>query len=413
MREARLHARHFVTGAEVRLLLEAIGLPVVFVLLCAYVLLMPEKVEKISGWLWSGVSAVFRRGDRRAVALRVQGHVNSCTRHLLKHMPEGTVEGKLKLRWSTSEEAQSLLRDGEVVVFMQRSRHHEENVAHALMVYLPKAILPRARRYLDGTTMEAVDLTLAKIVLGRSAAERGVLDVLYEQHLDPACEADAELSKKVVEMDEIDLHGWLLRVLLPEYRRLGNQLHPSEPDARSRADADSFARWLHDLAARKPGDVKKPLSYEGSHLRVAIVFVAHWEKLEKQGVEPYRKRAKSLIYSGKYEAVYLMARDRNMWAVKEIVAKLQNDGRVDATSVFEFRLRPDFAKRRLNRVHAIVACITPHGSIPVDQPLDEDLGELDVERFSPPDEVAPKAQPFYTRDPAAALTDAEVEAPSS
>jgi len=247
-------------AAEIMKILTTVGLPVVLVLSIAYILLMPEKAQLISGWLWSLISGVVRRGDRRAVALSVQGHVNSTTRRLLKHMPEGTVEGKLKLHWSTADEAQAVLRDGDVVVFMRRSKHHEENVAHARMVYLPKAVLPRARRYLDGTTMAAVDLTMAKIVLGHSAAERGVLDMFYEQHLDPACGEDADLHQKVVEMDEIDLHGWLLRVLLPEYRRLGNQLHPAVPDVRSQADADAFARWLHGLAARKPGDFTKPLT---------------------------------------------------------------------------------------------------------------------------------------------------------
>ncbi len=142
------------TAAEVASLLAEIGLPAVAVALIAYVLLMPEKAQMISGWLWTLIAGVFRRGDRKAVALRVQGHVNASTRQILKEVPEGIIEGKLKIRWSDAEQAQSILRGGEVVVFMRRSKHHEENVAHALMVYLPKAVLPRARRYLDKVTME-------------------------------------------------------------------------------------------------------------------------------------------------------------------------------------------------------------------------------------------------------------------
>jgi len=143
------------------------------------------------------------------------------------------------------------------------------------------------------------------------------------------------------------------------------------------------------------------------------VFVATPDRLAKEGVEPYRKRTKSLIYSGKYEAVYLMARDHNMWAVKEIVSRLRTDGRVDATSVFEFRLRPDFAKRKLNRIRAIVACLTPHGSVPVDELLDDNLGELEVERFTPPtDSVPTKPSRFYEREPGTMSPDVEIETPS-
>jgi hypothetical protein len=248
--------------------------------------------------------------------------------------------------------------------------------------------------------MEAVDLTIAKNVLGQSANAQGVLDVFYEQHLDPACEADTALQQKVVEMDEIDLHGWVLRVLLPEYRRLGNQLHPADPDRRCVADAEAFARWLHRLAARKRGDETLPLSYDGTYLRVAVIWVAVPKKLEVHGSDPYRKRAKSLIYSGRYDAVYLMARDRNIWAVREIVEKLRVDGRIDSSSCNEFQLRSDFAKRRLNRDRTIVACLAPHSVRSVDQVPDEDLGEVEVERFDPTDEIkASRKERFFEKDP--------------
>jgi hypothetical protein len=374
------------TGAEVTTLLRDIGLPVLLVLAIAYVLTMPEKAQTVAGWIWSLVSAVTTRGDNTAVALRVQGHVNSSTKHLARHIPDGIVEGKLKLRWSTSEEAQAYLRDGDVVVFMKRSKHHEENVARALMVYLPRAVLARARRYLDQPTAAAVDLTLAKIILGASTASQGVLDVFYEQHLDPACEEDAVMSKLVTELDEIDLHGWLLRVLLPEYRRLGNTMHPAQPDVRGQADTAAFARWMHRVAAREPGDMTIPLSYDGSQIRVAMVFVASRERLEREGIEPYRRYAKSLIYSGKYDAVYLMGRDHNMWAVKEIVERLGKDGRIDSSRYMEYRLRRDFARRKLNRRRGAVGCLVAHVGIGVDQLADDHVAELEVERFSPADE---------------------------
>lgn len=368
------------TASDILGLVAAIGTPLAVVI---YVLLLPEKAQLIAGWLWSGIAKVFGRADRRAVALRVQGHINGSTKHVFESLPGGLVEGSLKLRWNNAEEATALLRDGDVVVFMRRSHHHEENVAHALMVYLPKAILPRARRYLDAATMAAVDLTVAKIVLGRTPAGQGVLEVFYEQHLDPACDDDEALRQKVTQMDEVDLHGWLLRVLLPEYRRLGNQLHPSMPDVRSRADAEAFARWLHRLASAPPGDFSTALTYEGPYFRVALIFVALPKTLAEKGSEPYRKRAKTLIYSGRYDAVYLIARDRNMWAVREIVSKLHSDGRIASTSCLEFRLRPDFAKRRLKRDRSVVACLEAHTGHPADELLAEEADEFQIERFKP------------------------------
>jgi hypothetical protein len=402
-----------VTAAEIGELVALVGLPVLAVAVIAYVLLMPERAQMVAGWIWSLISKVWRGTDRKAVALRVQGHVNASAKSIQKQIPDGVIEGKLKVKWSTSEEAQAVLRDGDVIVFMKRSRHHEENVARALMVYLPKAVLPRARRYVEKPTMAAVDLTVAKIILGRTAASQGVLDVFYEQHLDPACEDDAILRKKVTEMDEIDLHGWLLRVLLPEFRRLGNQLHPAQPERRCEADAEAFARWLYGLAARRPGDIKLPLSYEGSYLRVALVFVAHGRKLAEQGIDPYRKRAKSLVYSGRYDAVYLMARDQNMWAVHDIVERLAQDGRVDSMTCHEFRLRPDFKKRRFDRRNAVVACLVPHNRAAFEPPEDE-TDDIQIERFTPPigdDDEGTGRERFFEREPGALAVADDLESP--
>ena len=357
-------------------LLTEIGLPVLAVLVIAYVLLMPEKAQTVGGWLWSGIAKVFRRADRAAVALRVQGEVNSARARLLKHAPAGLMESKLKINWRNAEQAHAILSgDGDVIVFLRRSEHHEENVAHALMAYLPKAVLPRARRYVDKATMQAADFTIAKSVLGETPGAQGVLDVFYEQHLDPVCAEDAVLRQKIEEMDEIDLHGWLLHVLLPEFRRLGDQLHPSQPDPRCLADADAFARWLHRLAAREAGDESLPLTYAGDYLRIAVVWVALRQTIESKGAEPYRKRAKRLVYSGKYDAVYLMGRDHNMWAVREIGDRLRSDGLVASVEYCEYPLRADFAKRRLRRDRAAIACLVPKRGAAVDHRRRDDGGE--------------------------------------
>jgi hypothetical protein len=368
--------------ALMRLIAE-IGAPVLVILVIGYVLLMPERAQMVAGWIWSFVSRVISRADRTAVALRVQGEVNHARQRIVKIGPPGIMESKLKIEWRDSSQAQAVLQDGDVVVFMKCSKHLEENVACALMAYLPKAVLPRARRYLDKGTMHAADLTLAKSVLGEVRGTQGSLDAFYQRHLDPACDTDGTLYRRITEIDEIDLHGWLLHVLLPEFRRLGDQLHPALPDLRCLGDSEAFARWLHRLAAREAGDDSLPLSYEGSYLRVAIILVAVRQKLEEQGAGPYRRRAKSLIYSRKYDAVYLMARDRNMSAVKEIVDRLQSDGLVASVTYYEYPLRSDFVKRKLRRDRACVACLVPRRITSIDSVDEEGLEEAEVDSFDP------------------------------
>lgn len=362
------------------------GIPLALV---AYVLLQPDKAQRVAGWAWSLISGMFRIGDRTAVALRVQGEINASRARLMKHAPGGLLDSKLRIKWNDAEAAQAVIGNGEVLVCMRRSKHHEENVAHALMAYLPKAVIPRARRYVDRPTMQAADLTLARSILTKIDERPGALDVFFDEHLDPARDASTELSQRIAEVDEIDLHGWLIRALLPEFQHLGDQLHPGDPDSRCIADAQAFVGWLYRLAAREPGDDTLPLSYEGRFIRVAVVLVAQRQKLLEKGTEPYRKQAKRLIYEGGYDAVYLMGRDDNIYAVKAIYEQLKRDGRVAAAECHEYRLRPDFRKRKLDRETAVIASLRPHhrdGRRLIDP--GEELPEVEVERFDPWDDGA-------------------------
>lgn len=329
----------------------------ILVFLIAWVLLSPHKAEQVAGWLWSGLSWVGRGAQRRALAFNVQGDINAARHEALKNAPDNIIEGAAKVKFRSVVEAKTILGQGEVVVFMRQREHHAENVAQALMAYLPKAVLPRARRYLDDETMRAADLTLAKAVLTEDARLPGALQCFYDEHLDPAAQASEVLNRKLAELDEIDLHGWLTRVLLAEYRALGEQLFPGSRHPSVLRETERFEQWLHRLAEdREPGE-EHSLRFEGKLLRVAVIFVAIPQTLEKKGVAPYRSRAKDLIYRQGFDAVYLMARDHNIPALKKIVASLRSDARVAEANLFEYALRADFAARRLPRERAALACI--------------------------------------------------------
>jgi hypothetical protein len=274
---------------------------------------------------------------------------------LLRNAPSEVIEGSIKIRWTNAETANAILGDGDVLVVMRHSPHREENVAHALMAYLPKAVLPRARRYVDGTTMEAADLVIAKSLLGSPGGTRGAVDVFFDQYLDPQQGASSELADKVQEVDQIDLHGWLTRVLLPEFRRYGNLLHPGNPNDVQRDEARRFFSWLHELAIPYDGHTKS-LDFRGTYLRVSVMFVAERGKLDKHGLDPYRRRAKRMIYEDRVDALYLMARDTSIPAVISLAKDLAADARVADWAIYEYPLRSDFEARILHRDRA-VCCV--------------------------------------------------------
>jgi hypothetical protein len=345
--------------------------------LFVYVLVMPDKAQIVAGWLWGLGALIWRGADKRAVAYRVQGEVNSATSAIMKSHPRFILDGKLRIKWTTADEAQAAIEDGDVIVFMQRSRHQHENVAKAVMSYIPKAVIPRARRYVNADTLRAADLILAKAILCQDGMECAVLDVFYERYLDVACESP-ELKSKVERLDEVDVHGWLGRVLLTEYYVLGQKLHPSEPRPAWIRESEAFADWLYTLAMLAPGE-KGSLLFRGQLLSIGIIFVARRTLLAELGIEPYRKRAKRLLYQEKVDAVYLMGRDENIRQVRAVADVLSGDALIADCSVFEYDLRADFsAKKTLRREKAIIVCLRRRQKAGEEatQELIEDEGDL-------------------------------------
>jgi hypothetical protein len=349
-----------------------------------YVYLNPEKAEIWGSWAWRLIGLVFRSADNKAVAYRVQGEVNSATAKLFGSAPVGMVEGKLKIHWTTAEDMPTVVRNGEVVVFMQRSDQREQNVAKATMLYVPKAIVPRARPYVNPTIMEAVDLVVAKSILAEDDENIGVLDTFFRDYLDVAMAESNSLRERLDEIDEIDLQGWLTRVLLREYLYLGRDLYPALAQDSWLRETEAFARWLHKLATKKPGDYGS-LDYRGPLLSVGIIFVAERQRLAIHGLDIYRKRVKRLLYLEKLNVVYLMGRDDNISTVRHLLDSLRSDAMIASIDEHEYGLRRDFkARKSMNKERAIVVALRRRqkGGFPVDiLPADDDTALLPADTY--------------------------------
>jgi hypothetical protein len=345
----------------------------------------PDRAEKFAGQI-VGIFAYAIRGLTKAsVAMRVQGAINGARKALMEHGPS-LLDDKLKIKWANTEEAEALLREGEVLVVMQPAAHHEENVAHALMSYLPKALVPRGRRYADPKRMRAADLITARAILTQEGISPGALPVFFEDHLDPARGESYALRQAIDETDEIDLEGWLTRVLLVEYQGLGDQLYPGEPPAGCQEDAEELARFVHGKAVRQLGDVSGSRVFKSRHFRVAIVFVALASVVAEQGLDPYRKRIARYLFRDRLDTVYLMAYDRNIDAVNEVADAFEGHGWVASIDRYTFPLRPDFKKRKQrSRERAIVVAIRRRPS--ANEPPVDGTEETESEVGAIPEEV--------------------------
>ncbi len=358
-------------------LLSRLGLPAVLVGLLVYAILKPEKAEKVAGWFWGGLSKVWKSVDSNAVKYQVAGTINGAIKAHSRDWPADLVEGDIRINWADGVDTEARLDRGEVVVFMQRADHKDANVANALLAYLPRAVAPRARRYVHKDTMRAADLTLAKGLLA-DIEGHDALQALFSAHVDPAVAQSEVLRNRLEHMDDVDVHGWLTRILLVELKRLADKVYPGGVTPAILHEAEHFVDWLHKLAIREHGSAAERLLFEGRYLRVAIVFVAQRQRLEMHGTDPYRKTAKRYLYQGNVDAVYLLARDDNNHAVESIAQALESDGRVEDVELLRFKLRSDFeARHHLRRKSGVIARVTRRHAPRTDgeAPLDAMLGD--------------------------------------
>lgn len=354
----------------------------------------PNQTNARIGRLLSVVARVARPLDSAAVALRVAGEINMARDMLLRDAPE-VVQGRLRIKWARPTEAAAAVESGDVVVVMRRSSHHDENLIQALMAYLPQSVLPIGRPYLNFQTVRALDFTLARRILMSAGAHKAVSH-LNEQHVEPARQADSRLAQQLVTIDAIDLYGWLTRVLLVEYRRLGDVMYPGAQDARYAREADELATWLYKLA--QPG-TEGSLQFRGQFFRVAVVFVAMAGKLRERGLEPYRSRVLNLLYRDKFHVVHLMARDQNMQPVRDLLSLLQEQDLVGETATYEYDLREDFATKRMNRQRAIAVAVRPR--IGVDSRVSEAVDSLPSNTLTLPElpaEPLPALFPIHVEE---------------
>lgn len=352
-----------------------IGGVAVFVI--SYLLFFPEKAEKVAGWLLRILSYVWQGVDRKAVAISVQGAINDACAQLAKDVPLDIFSGKLRISWARPDEARALVRNGEVVVFLRRSEYLEDNVATALMAFLPKAVVPETREYVRPHTMQGVDLTLARNILAQNNMPAGARDTFRERYIDPV-KQKAELQVAFQQADQIDVQGWMTRILLVEYKLLSGYLIPSDADTTCLDDGDDLRTWLYSIASLTPGTQGPDLEFQSRYYNTAIIFMGLGARLRREGLSPYRNRVNRLVHEEQVHTVYVVARDASIAAVDQLAETLVDDPSIEALFRCEYPLRRDFSARMgFRRTRGVCLCLRRREIDPQGLPAMEDEDDPD------------------------------------
>ncbi len=312
-----------------------------------------DRIEKYGGRAVGAVSYITGRGRRVGLSAEMQGLINGARKDLEEELPD-VMPLPARVRFVKQDEDIAALGEGEVVISLKDPRRRAENTARATMAYVSTAAVRPARPYVARAVMTGIDFSLTKKFLKR--ANMQALDYFLTEIWTPEMAGNLDLHGICDQVERIEGQGVLSRILLAEFLELGRRLWGQHPSLAVHSETREFLRYVATSVDRQPRDPPRDLQFIRQHLKVGTVLVGERDRAEAEGARPYVAAALWSIRQG-CTSVYLLGRGARCDLVREVVANLQNDGRVRAIDISDYVV--DMGDKRVSAICAHLSVEQP------------------------------------------------------
>ncbi len=265
---------------------------IIFILLgiIVYFLKNPEKVDKWSYLINKFLLWRTERREKKIISKGLDYRISSVAKKI-NNEANGIIPFGVRIHWKNVEEISTFVQKNNVIIVLKKEDNSDKNIIDACMAFVPQAVLPKARNVIRNDLINSIDYYLIKKILMSgnydSAYNFFVKNVLDKNHL-----VDRQLKTTMNDLSNLDSIGFFTRVLLEEYRKLGNLTYGTSEEYRYKSETYDFFRFLKNLSQRSPGDDKPPLIFNGKRIKIAIIFVAKKATLMSWGVDAHLNRIK-------------------------------------------------------------------------------------------------------------------------
>ena len=307
----------------------------IFIILFFWFLSNLTRLESVVAWFYRKFSWISKRFEYRKLATNIQTIVNASGENLNREV-EDILPYAMKIEWAkTVQEAEAFLRNGEIIIMMDYSSNQDRNLVVSTLTYLGKGLLPRARPYIDGILMKAIDYTVAKSVF-TSRNQTSATLFFFNEHLQPNIEKEPKLIDDCTLLDKLQETGFFKGVLLGQLKYLGEKAYPTTPGSVTQQESRDFAGFLGKVATKKRGeDIIGGLSFIRSKIRASVMLVAR-EGTKAWGTEAYERRTKINLDRG-IEQIYVCARGRdNIRLAEQVVSEQEKAGLLKTLKRYRF-----------------------------------------------------------------------------
>jgi len=321
----------------VDILIKYLGPPGLFVILILLVILNIEKVIIFASWFHIHIlRRFFKFSQRKSVSLELQGKINDFRNSLNKKIP-GILSYGIKIKWVHKENItrNAFLERNQVVVVLKSYEEQDINFVTAILLYLPKALIPFARKNINEKSSRAIDLIYAKKII-KERKSISTLDYFINEVLYPELEDDTELKNYCSIMDLLDNRGFLTSILMNELMILARKLNLIVPNKQIICETRDFILFLSKFTQKKREE-HVPLDFIRTHIRIGITPIAIKEKFREFGIKPYKEAIERCIKQGIHRIYIVSCGEENVKGAKLVEKSLKGFNKVKEIREIEYK----------------------------------------------------------------------------
>lgn len=188
-------------GNEIIPLFTKFGVPVLqwggWLLLGSFILFVFHHGDKVDKWTarierWLLLFG-FRR-EKKYITRDIRSRINIASKKINKEAEGASTKG-IEIIWVDSENIESFLRNGKVVIRMRQHENQDKNIVSATEHYVKKGVLHIGKRYLSDNIRDALDFSITKKILSEEADDGSALEFFSINRLEPTLRSNEALEE--------------------------------------------------------------------------------------------------------------------------------------------------------------------------------------------------------------------------
>lgn len=282
-----------------------------------------EKIKECCIDLWFCISFLIKRGQRFAVANKLESICERTIKDLNQIVPELELPS-VSVEWIKPSDDETVIppqvEQGKAIVLLRYNRDFTQNVVNATATYIKNRLLPESRIYMSKDIQQAIDFTVIRKFLQFVPNSHNALNYFVKQYK----EETRNNQQNIMKVTSIENSGMLSRILLREYQMWGNNICGNPAEEKYEIESKYFLDYLYAISSREHDDYTQ-LQFVSENIKVGILLVAKIDTYVEAGIEPYVRRIREGFSKG-IKTFYLLARNEKIEILQDVFSQLLGTG---------------------------------------------------------------------------------------